>query len=299
MQPVSFYVPCYNGEKYIARCIESLLALDYPVDDIMVIDDGSTDRTAEIVCHYRHVRLIQQDHNRGLAAARNRGLREARCDLVASIDADVVAAKDWLISIMRVAEEFPEASGYGGRMFETVSCTLGDKWRGLHLKQDWGPSRIVQVGFLFGANTLMRRDHILPLGGYDERLKAVGEDVNLADRLRKIGRHLVFDPAPICYHLREDTLISALRMHWMWMRSPYAILFPAQNLRELARLIRGGMKFAWLRARDDWHNRRFGMALVSLLGVADAARREVIIYVTRNRDTPHTNARQNSPNGTG
>src|SRR5438309_1791096 len=111
----------------------------------MVIDDGSTDHTAEIVRRYRQVRLIQQDRNRGLAAARNRGLREAQHDFVASIDADVVVAKDWLTSIVRVAEEFPEAGGYGGRLIETVSRTL--RGRDLHLRQDWGTNRIVQPLF--------------------------------------------------------------------------------------------------------------------------------------------------------
>jgi glycosyltransferase involved in cell wall biosynthesis len=282
MQSVSFYVPCFNGEKYIGKCIENLLALDYPLDDIMVLDDGSTDRSAEIVRRYRQVRLIQQNHNRGLAAARNRGLREARHDLVASIDADVVVAKDWLTNIMRVAEEFPDASGYGGRMTETKSRTLGDRWRSLHLSHDRGPNRIVRPPFLSGSNTLMRRDHILPLGGYDERLKTNGEDVNLASRLAEIDRYLVFEPTAVCYHLREDTLISALRTYWMWMRSPYAILFPPQNLRELARLIRGAMRTGWLlHARDDLRNRRYAMALVSLLAIADGARREVLFYVAQ------------------
>jgi glycosyltransferase involved in cell wall biosynthesis len=280
MQLVSFYVPCFNGEKYIARCIESLLALDYPLDDIMVIDDGSIDRTAEIVRRYTKVRLVQQDRNRGLAAARNRGLHEARHDLVASIDADVVVAKDWFTSIIRVAEEFPKASGYGGRTIETVSRTLGDKFRDLHMSQDWGSNQIVRPHFLFGSNTLMRRDHILPLGGYDERLKTNGEDVNLADRLGNIDRYFVFDPAPVCYHLREDTLISALRTHWMWIRSPYAILSPPKDLTQLASLMWRGMKTTWVRdVRDDLLNRRYGMALVSLLAIADGACREGLFYI--------------------
>jgi glycosyltransferase involved in cell wall biosynthesis len=287
MQLVSFYVPCFNGEKYIAACVESLLALDYPLEDIMVIDDGSTDRTAEIVRQYKQVRLIQQDRNRGLGAARNRGLREARHDLVASIDADVVAAKDWLTSIMRVAEEFPEASGYGGRLIETVSRTLGDKWRDRHLRHDWG-ARMVRAPFLFSSNTLMRRDHILPLGGYDERFKTHGDDANLADRLREIDRYLVWDPVPVCYHLREDTLMSVLRMHWNYMRSPYAILFPPQNLRELARHIRSRMPTD--RLRDDLRNRRYAMALVSVLAIADDALRKFLFYVkgkSRNTQEEH------------
>jgi GT2 family glycosyltransferase len=291
MQPVSLYVPCYNGEKYIARCVEGLLELDDQPDDIIVIDDGSTDRTAEIVRRYPGVRLIQQNRNRGLAAARNRGLREARHDLVASADADVIVAKDWLTAIMRLAEEFPEATAYGGRLFETVTRTVGDKWRGLHLTQDWGPNRIVKPLFLYGANTLSRRNHILSLGGFDERLKTNGEDVDIAERLRKVGRYFVFDPTPVCYHLREDSLTSVLRMRWAWMRSPYSTLNPPQGRRELARFIwKRGMQAGLLKVRDDLHNRRYKMALVSLLAVADGARREISYFrAGKHRDMARMN----------
>jgi GT2 family glycosyltransferase len=279
MKPASFYVPCYNGEKYIARCLEGLLALDAPPDDINVIDDGSTDRTAEIVRRYSGVRLIRQDRNRGLAAARNRGLREARHDLVASIDADVSVAKDWLTAIMRLAEEFPEATAYGGRMLETVTRTVGDKWRGLHLTQDCGPNRIIEPPFLYGSNTLVRRNHILSLGGFDERLTTNGEDIDMARRLRNVGHYVVFDPTPVCYHLREDNLASVLRMHWAWVRSPYIILSPPQGCRELARFIwKRSMRPGLVKMRNDARNRRYKMALVSLLAVADSTRREIYYF---------------------
>src|SRR5258707_1975884 len=86
---VSAIVTAYNGAAYVADAIESILAQTRPVDEIVVVDDGSTDNTAEIVESYRAfgVRCIRQE-NRGLPGARNRGVRETTGDLVAFLDCD-------------------------------------------------------------------------------------------------------------------------------------------------------------------------------------------------------------------
>src|SRR5437773_11220393 len=94
---VSVYVPCYNGAAWLAECLDSLLAQDVSADEILVVDDGSTDSSAQIARGYGPpVRLVQHGRNRGLAVARNTALSEARHDLVASVDADVRATKQWL-----------------------------------------------------------------------------------------------------------------------------------------------------------------------------------------------------------
>jgi len=284
MKTVSIYVPCYNGEKHIARCLEALLTLDYPTDDIMLIDDGSTDSTALIAQRYPRVRLIRQATNKGLAAARNLGLRSARHDLVASVDADVIASKNWLTELVRVAEKLPNASGYGGRLIESVTCGWGNRWRGEHLRQDWGDKRIVRPPFLFGSNMLMRREPILAIGGYDERMRTNGEDVNLAYRLSQAGHYLVFDPAPVCYHLRKDSVGSVMRMHWRWMRHPWIILFPPQNMPELLAFL---CKRIWRPCRDaadrDWQNKNWRLLVLSLWLYADHTWREVQAYLGRDK----------------
>jgi len=85
---VSVVIPAYNAERYIGETLESVLAQTYRDFEIVVVDDGSTDGTREIVRNYGEpVRLVEQP-NSGPAAARNRGIREARGELIAFIDAD-------------------------------------------------------------------------------------------------------------------------------------------------------------------------------------------------------------------
>src|SRR5262245_61536984 len=95
---VSVIVPVFNGEKTLAACVESLLALKYPANDLelIVVDNASTDRTAEILALYRDRIRVVSENERGPAAARNNGLRAATHEIVAMTDADCVVDCDWL-----------------------------------------------------------------------------------------------------------------------------------------------------------------------------------------------------------
>ena len=85
MERVTAYIPAYNVSEYLARTIEGLLAQTHAFDEILVIDDGSRDNSAEIASRYPQVTLIKHPVNKGLSAARNTALRAARNELVASI----------------------------------------------------------------------------------------------------------------------------------------------------------------------------------------------------------------------
>ena len=91
MAKVSVVIPAYNSEAVLAECVESVLAQTAPPDEILIVDDGSTDRTSAIAAEYSgrdaRVRCIRQE-NAGVAAARNRGIREAAGEWVAMVDAD-------------------------------------------------------------------------------------------------------------------------------------------------------------------------------------------------------------------
>jgi glycosyltransferase involved in cell wall biosynthesis len=89
---VSVVIPAYNIAEYIARAIESVLAQTRKPEEIVVVDDGSTDGTAEVIKKYLpHVKYVYQE-NRGLAGARNTGIRNSTCDFVAFLDGD----DEWL-----------------------------------------------------------------------------------------------------------------------------------------------------------------------------------------------------------
>src|SRR6185503_18295272 len=103
---VSLYVPCYNVERFIAPCVEAALQQTVAFDEILIVDDGSTDRTAEIAARYP-VRIVRHERNQGLAAGRNTGIREARNGLVAALDTDCVADRRWLEVLL---EEMADAN---------------------------------------------------------------------------------------------------------------------------------------------------------------------------------------------
>jgi glycosyltransferase involved in cell wall biosynthesis len=84
---VSVIVPVYNGERHLRDALESILAQDYRPIEVIVVDDGSTDRSAEIVRQFSEIRLISQP-NQGPAAARNRGILASRGSLIAFLDQD-------------------------------------------------------------------------------------------------------------------------------------------------------------------------------------------------------------------
>ena len=83
---LSIIIPMYNTEAYIDRCLRSVLSLEIPVE-VIVVDDGSTDRSSELVHRYHDVHLLTQE-NAGVSEARNHGLAEARGDFIAFVDSD-------------------------------------------------------------------------------------------------------------------------------------------------------------------------------------------------------------------
>lgn len=92
---VSVIIPVYNGEKYIARCINSILNQSYKDLEIIIVDDNSKDISAEIICNYmknnNNIKYIKSEHTIGPAETRNKGLISANSKYVLFLDCD-----DWL-----------------------------------------------------------------------------------------------------------------------------------------------------------------------------------------------------------
>jgi glycosyltransferase involved in cell wall biosynthesis len=95
---LSIVIPAYNEERYLPACLESVAAQTVKADEVIVVDNGSSDRTAEIAQSFKFVKLIRE-HKQGIGYARSRGFDEARSDIIARIDSDTVLPPDWVEKI--------------------------------------------------------------------------------------------------------------------------------------------------------------------------------------------------------
>lgn len=118
---ISAYVPCYNAERYLKQTLLALSAQSHPPDEILVIDDGSSDQSAEIARQFP-VRLIQHQRNRGLAAARNTAIQCAQHEFLAAVDADVVIEPEWLGCLFADINTDESIAGVGGRLVVVIGA---------------------------------------------------------------------------------------------------------------------------------------------------------------------------------
>jgi biofilm PGA synthesis N-glycosyltransferase PgaC len=211
---ITLYVPCYNAERFLDETLPAVLAQTHPVAELVAVDDGSRDGTAEAAARHG-LRVVRHPRNLGLAAARNTGVREACTAWVAALDADVRPHPDWL-EILAAAVEAGRYAGACGQLREARIFSLADRWRDAHMRQWWGEERRVNPKFMFGNNTLVCRDALVQVGGYDERHRTNGEDVDISRRLFAAGFDLLYEPRAVCDHLRQDSLSSIARTFWNW-----------------------------------------------------------------------------------
>ena len=114
MDQISVVIPLYNKAPYIARALNSVLAQERLPEEIIVVDDGSTDGGGDLVKQFKDplIRLIRQE-NQGVSAARNRGISLAKGELIAFLDADDTWQPGFLKVISEMRELYPQAGIYG------------------------------------------------------------------------------------------------------------------------------------------------------------------------------------------
>jgi glycosyltransferase involved in cell wall biosynthesis len=182
---VSVVIPVWNGERYLKQAIESILAQDFVDFELIVIDDGSTDRSAEIVSAFAHdprVALHKQA-NAGVVAARNAGLRLAQAEFVAFLDADDIALPGRLVKQVAYLRAHPETAVIGSN----ISYFSDDDGVIRTQKFPFGTARVaiaLETGNpLAQPSVMLRKTLAIDAGGYREAFRFGAEDYDLWLRL--------------------------------------------------------------------------------------------------------------------
>ncbi len=182
---ISVVIPTYNHSKYLAEAISSVLSQTRPADEIIVIDDGSTDGSAIVATRFPNVQLIRQE-NLGTSAARNAGLQRCTSSHIVFLDADdrlLPQALEW--GAIYAADHFDCSFVYGAHR-DIVKNGRDYDIRYHYYPIDGDP----QLAFMrrnlvrMQASAIFRRDYLLEIGGYDTTLE-VAEDYDLYLRLSR------------------------------------------------------------------------------------------------------------------
>ncbi|MDA8141155.1 MAG: glycosyltransferase [Desulfobacteraceae bacterium] len=211
---ISVIIPAYNAEKTIAACLESLIRQSLPVTayEVIVVDDGSSDATAQIIQRFP-VTLIRQK-NQGPAAARNAGAEAARGDIIVFTDSDCELEELFLFNITRPFAD-PAIAGVQGR-YQTRQKSLTARFCQYEIEERYEiyqRSRYITMIGTYAA--AFRRQIFLDNGKFDTRFPiASGEDFAFSGRLAAQGYKLVFVPDAVCFHRHPETVKKYFRQKY-------------------------------------------------------------------------------------
>ena len=249
MKLVSVVIPTFNRAATLGRAIESVLLQDYSNIELIIVDDGSTDRTRDVVSAFgdERIKLIIHDRNKGVGAARNTGIEAASAAIVAFQDSDDEWLQGKLSTQVRALED-------AGAACVLVYCTKIVYGRDEHYRRGRrravcmpGPEETQLSGdlreFLWRNHVistqtmLVRTDALRRIGGFDTRLYN-SEEWDLAIRLSELGPFAFVDEPLVNNYIQKDSISTLSR------KAPYSQLIITNKLK------RGGVPAGVL--ADRW-----------------------------------------------
>jgi GT2 family glycosyltransferase len=240
---VSVVVPVLNGESTLEESLATLLRVEYPADrrELIMVDNGSADRTAEIL-RAAPVRYLFEPR-RGTAKARNLGIEASRGEIVAFTDADCLVGRRWLKALV-AGFDSEEVGGVAGEIFPFPPGTAAERHaaRTRHL----APERYLhrpQLPFAVTANLAFRRKVFERVGLLDPEAPRGGECTDFCTRFfRHTGQRIELAPQAVVFHRHRSTTWEMFRQQWNYGRG-HAYLY---------RKYAAELPWTWRQRRQAW-----------------------------------------------
>ncbi len=212
---VSVVIPVFNRDKFLKKCLNSVFNQTMSDYEVIVVDDGSTDGTREILDKYaRRIKLYFQENNRGVSCARNQGVELSRGEFVVMIDSDCIADPDWLTELIKPFYQDKNIMIVGGRV---VDMPARNYWQMVNngfntfVAHDSG-----YIKRVIGCNMAFRREFVLR-HPYNERLKfAAGDDTELCWQCRRHGYKVFYTHQAIVSHSHRNTLKGSIVQQFLY-----------------------------------------------------------------------------------
>jgi GT2 family glycosyltransferase len=287
---VSTIVVNYNGAPEIVETLESLQRQTLPPREIIVVDNGSTDGSADLVeRQFPDIRLVRAGENLGFAAGCNLGASLASGRYLALLNPDASADPDWLRTLVTALESDDRFAASVGKIYAGRSRTieqagalfnnLGNYWGRGHLELDEGQyDEVTEVPGLTGCAMLIDRQALDDEPMFDPEIFMYGEELDLTIRLRRRGYGIVYTPHAVVHHegmvsVRRTTQEPQSFQQRLALRNRMKILatyYPPRVLARSAHLLIAGIIYWFF-----WFLRKRGPRAASALVV------EVPRYIVR------------------
>src|SRR5213596_3462993 len=260
---VSVIVCSYNGSRTLAACLDSLGKLNYPAYEVILVDDGSTDDTADVAAHFPWVRYIHQS-NHGLSHARNAGVAAAKGEVLAYTDSDCMADVDWLYYLIGTLVS-GDYAGVGG---PNITPPAQNWIQACVAAAPGGPSHVLLTDTIAehipGCNMAFYRWAFEGVGGFDPEYRKAGDDVDFCWRIQQTGCVISFSPTAIVWHYRRFTLRAFLNQQDGYgeaeslLRFKHLIFFGLTGTAKWRGQIYGTPRFSWFVNRPVIYHGIFG-----------------------------------------
>lgn len=196
---LSIVMPVYNRDKYISISVKSILSQTFSDYELIIINDGSTDKTEDIIKNFNDERiiLINNEHNRGIVYSRNKGLSVARGKYIGMFDSDDIAYPQKFEEQIKFLSENPDfgMAGTWVRHIDDNGTVLKNKWK-LKAKSKYIPAIMLFRNYFVQSTVVMRKEAI-PAGGYSKGFDIVEDskmwfDVSLKYKVANIQQYLLY-----------------------------------------------------------------------------------------------------------
>lgn len=257
---ISVVIPLYNKEKSIGATLQSVCAQTFTDFEVIVVDDGSTDKGGEIAEGYTDPRIrVIHKPNGGVCSARNRGIQESQGEYVALLDADDQWDGQYLQEQVLMVRDFPEAAMWGinfaelsdGKLIRKLGTGLPEGYRGYVENYFQMPGRVSDL--FCSSSVVIRRDVFDKVGMFDENLK-YSEDIDMWFRIISTNPVAFYDNYMVWYlYDAENRAMNRTRTLKYWLPF-YVDKYKALPFKQNAAFYRWVMRWAGCRIKDIYFN---------------------------------------------